>query len=373
MVGRRLTALAVFLAVVPPAFAAVPQVGGRAFLVENATTGEVLAQRDAQLRLPMASITKLMTALVVLDYARLDDVVTVGRGAASLGESTIGLVPGEQLTVRDLLAAALIQSANDAADALAVHVAGSEASFVRLMNEKARTLGLRDTHFANPHGLDAEGHYSSARDLTALARAAMRTPVVRDIVRRQTATIAGGRKLETWNDLLARFPGLIGVKTGHTENAGWSEVAAVRRPGFVLYATLLGEPTREERNSDLAQLLAWGLSQYRMLPLVERGRAYGVAELPYGKEPVAVVAARTVTRPVRLGRPLVERVVAPRTLSLPVAKGQRLGVVQVYRGRRLIASSPLVASRSVSAPGLLGRVGWYAGEAAGTVWAWVTP
>jgi len=268
MVGRRLTALAVFLAVVPPAFAAVPQVGGRAFLVENATTGEVLAQRDAQLRLPMASITKLMTALVVLDYARLDDVVTVGRGAASLGESTIGLVPGEQLTVRDLLAAALIQSANDAADALAVHVAGSEASFVRLMNEKARTLGLRDTHFANPHGLDAEGHYSSARDLTALARAAMRTPVVRDIVRRQTATIAGGRKLETWNDLLARFPGLIGVKTGHTENAGWSEVAAVRRPGFVLYATLLGEPTREERNSDLAQLLAWGLSQYRMLPLV---------------------------------------------------------------------------------------------------------
>lgn len=371
--GRRVAVLAGFLALVAPAFASNPQVTGRAYLVENATTGEVIAEQNARLRLPMASITKLMTALVVLDRARLDDIVTVGSAAAVTGESTAYLVTGERLTVGELLQAALIQSANDAATALAEHVAGSEVEFARLMNAKAKALGLSDTHFVNPHGLDAVGHYSSARDLTVLAQAAMAEPAIRTIVRTREATISGGRRLETWNDLLSTFPGLIGVKTGHTAGAGWSQAAAARGPGFVVYATLLGEPTREARNADLAELLAWGISQYRVMPLVKQGRTYATVELPYDKGELRVVARRTVERPVRLGRPLVEKVVSPREVSLPVRRGQRLGAVRVYRGGRMIASSPLVAARAVPEPGFVDRVGWYAGETAGTVWGWVTP
>ena len=290
----RVALLAAFLTLVTPAMASAPQVAGRAYLIENATTGEVVAQRNASDRVPIASITKLMTVLVTLDHARLDDVVTVSRGAAARGESTVNLAPGERLTVRELVEAALIQSANDAAVALADHLGGgSRSAFVALMNAKARELGLDDTHFANPDGLDEVGHYSSARDVTRLARVAMRNAVVREIVSTKEATIAGGRRLETWNDLLYTFPGLLGVKTGHTNGAGWSEVAAARGPGFVVYVTLLGEPTRSARNEDLTRLLAWGISRYRRLPLVEAGEAYAFAELPYGKGRLQIVAART--------------------------------------------------------------------------------
>src|SRR5439155_8993364 len=195
--------------------------------------------------------------------------------AAEVGESTINLERGERLTVRELIEAALIQSANDAAVALADYVgSGSAARFVAMMNAKARELGLTETHFVNPDGLDTPGHYSSARDVTKLAQIAMHNDFVRSIVRLRVARISG-RVLHTWNDLLATFPGLIGVKTGHTGDAGWSEVAAARGRGVTIYATLLGEPSRGARNSDLAQLLAWGLDQYRVSPVVSASRAYG--------------------------------------------------------------------------------------------------
>ena len=365
--------LAVFLAFTAPAFAATPQVGGRAYLVENATTGDVVLAKNARLRVPIASITKLMTVLVALEHARLDSVVSVTGAAAERGESSIFLRPGERLTVRELVQAALIQSANDAAAALADHVGGGDRlAFVAMMNEKARSLGLRDTRFANPDGLDAPGHYSSARDVTKLAQVAMRNPAIRGIVRRTAATISGGRRLETWNDLLYTFPGLLGVKTGHTGGAGWSQVAAARGPGFVVYATLLGEPTRARRNGDLTRLLAWGISQFRQMPIVKAERTYATAALPYDKGRLALVAARDQMRVLRLGKPLTEEVVSPSTVSLPVVKGQRLGSVRVYREGRLIASSPLVASRAVTAPSFLGRVGWYAGETVENVWGWVS-
>jgi serine-type D-Ala-D-Ala carboxypeptidase (penicillin-binding protein 5/6) len=361
------------IALAAPALAATPQVGGTAYLVENATTGDVVLAKNAGLRVPIASITKLMTVLVALERVPLDSVVTVTGAAAARGESSIFLDPGERLTVGELAKAALIQSANDAAAALADHVGGgSRAAFVEMMNAKARSLSLRDTRFANPDGLDAPGHYSSARDVSRLARVAMRNPTIRSIVRTTEATISGGRRLRTWNDLLYTFPGLLGVKTGHTNGAGWSQVAAARGPGFVVYATLLGEPTRARRNGDLTRLLAWGISQFRQMPIVKAGRTYATTALPYDKGRLGLVAARDQMRVLRLGKPLTQEVVSPRTVSLPVAKGQRLGSVRVYRQGRLIASSPLVASRAVTAPGFLGRVGWYAGETVENVWGWVS-
>ena len=363
------SALACLLAVA--ATAAPPPVRAEAYVVANGATGEVLATLDERERLPIASITKLMTALVTLDRVGLDELVTVTGRAAAVGESTINLRPGERVAVRDLLQAALIQSANDAANALAVHVAGTVPEFVALMNAHARELGLDDTHFVNPDGLDAPGHVSSARDVTKLARVAMRKPFIRETVQLVDAT-AAGRSLHTWNDLLSTFPHLLGVKTGHTDGAGWSQVAAARGGGVTIYATLLGGETREGRNEDLASLLRWGLAQYRTVWAIAGGRVYATARTAYDRPSVRLVAAKPALRLVRVDRRLVERVVAPVEVELPVRAGQRLGEVQVLERGEVVASSPLVAAAGVPLPDRLDRIGFYAGRTVHHLWGSIT-
>ncbi|HET8528902.1 MAG TPA: D-alanyl-D-alanine carboxypeptidase family protein [Gaiellaceae bacterium] len=344
--------------------AATPRIpDARAYYVVNAANGDVLVAHDARARVPIASITKLMTVLVALRHLRPDQVVTVTKGAAQVGESRIPLYAGQRITVHDLLEGALIQSANNAADALAAAAAGGDvARFVGWMNARAKQLGLRDTHFVRPDGLDAPGHVSSARDVAVLAQVAMHLPLVRQIVATSSAPIENGAfTVHTWNDLLGRFPGLIGVKTGHTNAAGWCQVAAARRPGYTIYAVILGEPTRAQRNADLARLLSWGVSEYRAVTLI-RPRTYAWAELPYGRRPLALVAPKPLVRVVRRGRPLVEKIVAPTAVPLPVAAGEPLGRVEVWSGKTLVASRPLRAARAVARPGLGGRLGFYAGR-----------
>jgi D-alanyl-D-alanine carboxypeptidase (penicillin-binding protein 5/6) len=342
--------------------AAPPPVHAKAWIVQDAATGQVLASSDAHVRLPIASITKLMTVLVTLEHRRLRDVVTVDPRAAEVGESTADLAPGEQMTIADLIEAALIQSANDAADALALSVAPSFSSFAALMNAKAAQLGLRDTHFVRPDGLDAPGHVSSAADVTKLARIAMRTRFIRDTVRRKTATISGGRTLHTWDDLLGLFPETIGVKTGHTSDAGWCQVAAARGRGVTVYATVLGSPTRSDRNDDAESLLAWGLDQFRVVPVVQRDRVYATVGVDYGLGSVGLVAASPEVAVARVGVPLTETVVAPVHASLPIRRGQVLGHVEVREGSRIVGRRDLIASRTINKPGVVGRLGWYAGR-----------
>ena len=332
----------------------------RAYLVANGRNGEVLLAQNGETRVAVASITKLMTALVALEHAKPGDTVTVGPIAASVGESTISLEAGERIPLRDLLAAMLIQSANDAAYAVAAHVGGGDVgAFVRLMNAKARKLGLRRTHFVRPDGLDTPGHVSSARDVLRLARAAMQRPVIRSLVRKRTAHIAGDRVLFGWNDLLGSFAGLVGVKTGHTAAAGWCQVAAARRDGVVLYGVVLGSPTRARRNADLAELLEWGFEQYARVAVVDDGRTYATAEIPFSDERLDLVAADAAQAIVRVGRPLVEEVVAPAVVELPVRRGARVGEIRVRSGERVIATRPLVAALEVEEPGVRTRAGWY--------------
>jgi D-alanyl-D-alanine carboxypeptidase len=249
---------------------------------------------------------------------------------------------------------------------------GDVDRFVAMMNRRARRLGLSDTNFVRPDGLDAPRHVSSARDVTKLARILMRKRVVREIVAMRDATIQGGRRLHTWNDLLGNFPGVIGVKTGHTTAAGWSEVAAVRGPGVTVYATVIGSPARSTRNGDLVELMKWGLARFRVAPIISAGRVYARAGTPYDREEVELVAPKSVPRAVLVTRPLVERVVAPRGVELPVRKGEKLGEVRVYDRGRLIGRSPLVAARSVGEPNPVERAGWYAGQAAHNMWSWIS-
>jgi D-alanyl-D-alanine carboxypeptidase len=358
---RGLLLVFVALAFAGSARAAPPTVDARAFIVVNASNGKVLASSNAHEQLPIASITKLMTVIVALQHLRPTDEVRVTAQAAHVGEESIPLRAGQVVSVHDLLEGALIQSANDAADALAAAAAGGDVpQFVDWMNEEARTLGLEDTHFVRPDGLDAPGHVSSARDVAVLAQVAMRSGVVRDIVRKRADTIEDGAfVVHTWNDLLGVFPGLIGVKTGHTGNAGWCEVAAAKRPGYTIYAVILGSPTRAQRNSDLDRLLAWGVSRYTTATLVGSGPLAYVS-LPYGRPAVALVSPRPLVRLVPAGGSLTERIVAPSAVSLPIRRGQRLGRVEVWAGSRLLGTRPLLAARSVARPGVGGRLRWYA-------------
>ena len=350
--------LAALLGAAGHAAAAVPQVAAQAFVVESAD-GTVLAERSPDEQRAIASITKLMTALVALERLSLDEVVVVPAAAAGVGGASLGLRAGERVTVRDLAVGALVPSANDAATALALRAGrGSLARFVGLMNAKAAALGLRSTRFANPHGLDQAGHHSSARDTAELLRVAARVPFVRRWSGAAAARIAGGRLVRSTDRLLARVPELVAAKTGHTGGAGWSQVGLARRGPIGIVVSVLGSPTEEQRDRDLEALLRWGLAQYRVVKAVDRARAYARVEVGWGLEPLRLVPARTVKRVLRVGRPLLERVVAARTASLPVRRGQRLGEVRVFDGGRRIATVPLVATRTVAVPSLGAKAWW---------------
>jgi D-alanyl-D-alanine carboxypeptidase (penicillin-binding protein 5/6) len=335
--------------------------------------GAVLAERNARQPRAIASITKLVTAIVALERVSPSEVVRVNARAARIGESTVYLRAGERLTVAELLRATLIRSANDAAEALALHVGrGSIPRFVALMNDKARELGLDDTSFTNPHGLDAPGHLSTARDTTTLVRYALGVPFIRDALDRTSVSLPGDRDFPTTDDLLASWPALVGGKTGHTQAAGWSEAAAAEARGVTVYGTVLGSKTRSGRNDALRTLLGYGLTRYWRIVAVDSSRVYAEVETGYGRPPVELVAPRTMARTVRDDVSLVERVIAPASTALPVREGQLLGRVEVLDGSRVVASANLVAARAVSEPGVLGKASWYVRRTAHNVWGLFT-
>ncbi|MGH9051841.1 MAG: D-alanyl-D-alanine carboxypeptidase family protein [Acidimicrobiia bacterium] len=244
--------------------AALPEVSASSWILYDQGFDRELGSLNPDERRAIASTTKMMTALVVLERAPLGELVTVSEEAAGVGEAEIGLVAGEALTVGDLLVALLIDSANDAAVALAEHVGGSEEGFVALMNETARRLGLADTHFANPHGLDDSGHYSTARDLLAIALAGMENPTFADLVGTRRAPFpstpdGGEREALTTNTLLRSYPGTFGVKTGFTDEAGLALVAAAQQDERRVYAVVLGS---EDHFADTVALLEYGFTAF---------------------------------------------------------------------------------------------------------------
>jgi len=349
-----------------------PAIDAHAYLVMNAATGEVLLSKNADKRLAIASLTKLMTVDVALQRLDLNQSVTVSKAAVKAGEESAHLRAGERIKVSDLVRAALIQSANDAADALADAASGGNRTlFAIWMNDEAQKIGLTHTQFVRPDGLDAPGHYSSARDITRLARWVMGLPVVRADVRMRTSMISRGRRLTTWNDLLGVFRGVVGVKTGHTDEAGWCQVALLRRGELQIYATILGSPSRSQRNHDLAALLRFALSRFQVVPVARVGDPLAKVETAYGLALVPVTVSRSLTVSVRSDRALVEKLVMPRRLALPVKRGQHVGEVRVYSGGKFLGARDLVAMRSVGKPGLLGKVGWYGKQTIHNLVGWL--
>lgn len=310
-----------------------PNIGAQAALLADLHTGEILFERAADGRRPIASITKVMTALVALEETDLDDVVTVTReavfGPRDYGySSTLGLRVGERRTVEDLLYALLLGSANDAAVALAVHVDGSQAAFLERMDRRAAALGMRRTHFASVHGLDDSGR-STARDVLRMVRAAMSHPPFNRITAARFHTIAGpgpDRVIQNRNVLLWLYDGAFGTKTGTTVGAGPCVVAAAARNGRRLVSIVLhaeGEPF-----SDAATLLNHGFEGFTRTTIVETGEALGPVQLRGGSVEAAAGATLEALVPtVAMDRIEATIEVDPRA-AFPPAPGERIGWIR---------------------------------------------
>lgn len=349
---------------IDPALAATaPRISAAAAVLMDAQTGAVLYARRMHQRRDPASTTKIMTALLALEYGRLGDPVTVSRRAASTPGSSMGLRPGDVYALADLLAGLLLGSGNDAAVAIAEHISGSEEAFVARMNQRARELGLRNTRFRNPHGLTAPGHYSSAYDLAVLTRHVLRHPVFRRLVCTRAATACeqvGGRLLRLYNTnrLLWGYALAEGVKTGTTAAAGRCLVAAASLGGHRLIAVVLNAP---DRFRDAQELLSWGFAHFSLRRVLEQGEA--VAELPVAAgtrpavravaaEPLWVVAPRAAWGSGRLAW----RLHLPAQVTAPVRRNAALGRAAVTLDGREVAAVRLVAAEDIPARSWLWRV-----------------
>jgi D-alanyl-D-alanine carboxypeptidase (penicillin-binding protein 5/6) len=324
-------------------------------------SGRILYALNSSQPVPMASLTKVMTALLVLENGYLDQKVYISSMAAETGESTVSLEPGEILSRRQLLYALLLSSANDAATALAESVAGSEDNFVAMMNRRAQELGLNDTHFSNSHGLNAPDHYSSAYDLAVLSRKAMTDPVFQQIVATKSAVLpwAGNpwpRFLINQNRLLFRYSGAIGIKTGYTRQAGNCVIGEAQRGSLRLIAVVMHSP---DVYDDIENLLNYGFNNYQAYDIDGSLQPVSV-KVSGGLEPA--VDARPERQLMAAVLPGEERELSYKTAVLPavaapIKQGAVLGDINIFLDGSQIGAVDLVATSDIPArPGFWARM-----------------
>jgi serine-type D-Ala-D-Ala carboxypeptidase (penicillin-binding protein 5/6) len=373
--AARLAALAaIALATLPLAATAraagpPPRLDARAWALIDARDGEVIASHAARRRLPIASTTKLMTAWVVLHELPLGRIVRAAPYAPTHGESLLNLRPGRRIGVRDLLYGLILRSGNEAAYDLALAAAGSEARFVRQMNRYAAALGLTDTHYANPIGLDQRGNHSSALDLTSLARRLLQVPAFAKIAGSQRAVLRSvhpRRRIATIDKLLDLAPWVNGVKTGHTRQAEYVLVGSGRRKGVELIAAVVGAATDEDRFEGALHLLEYGFSQYRRRVPVHAGQALARPSIRYQGGELPLRAAHGVAAGVCRGQRVEVAVRAPRQVTGPVRRGAVLGRAIVRIDGLRDAATPLRAARAVPAASAWDRARSFAAGSA--VW-----
>ncbi|MBO8140999.1 MAG: D-alanyl-D-alanine carboxypeptidase [Firmicutes bacterium] len=366
--------LAVLFCAAAVTFAAQPStanpdlpVSARSAILIEAHSGRVLFEKNAHEPLPPASVTKVFTLAVALEALRdgrvaLDDLVTVSRRAASMGGTQVYLEVGEQMSFRDLLYGIAVESANDAAVAVAEHLAGTEEAFARRMNERARQLGAQNTQLANASGLPPEDvgmagmpHVTSAYDVAVVSRYAYTLPMFEELVSTYgpyRVRVGTRAEREFWNRnrLLRSYEGANGIKTGFTQEAGYCLAASAVRDGLHLLAVVLGAPSRDSRDEDIRTLLNWGFSQYQAQEVVEDSEPFGRVRVAKGLEDnVGVVASRAVRVVVPRGtKAQVEREVRleERVLA-PVSRGQAMGELIVLQDGQEIDRVELVAAADI--------------------------
>lgn len=322
------------------------------------SSGEILLSKNPDEKLPPASITKIMTMLLVMEALdsgkiKLEDIVTTSKNASSKGGSQIWLKEGEQMTVNDMLKATAIGSANDACTALGEHIAGGETEFVAMMNQRAKELGMNNTNFENPSGLDdtAENHYSTARDVAIMSCELMKHEKIKEYTTVWMDSLRNGEtELVNTNRLVRFYEGTTGVKTGTTSKAGYCVSASAERDGMELVAVVLGSDNSTERFEDAKKLLNWGFANYTVYqPIVDASLITNVNVL-YGKENVISPITKEI-KPILIKKgtedKITQRVDICLDVEAPVEKGQKLGTVYFETDGETITSCPIISENYV--------------------------
>jgi D-alanyl-D-alanine carboxypeptidase (penicillin-binding protein 5/6) len=339
-----------------------PPVLARSWGLIDARTGDVLTSHAGNRRLPIASTTKLMTAYVALKELPLGKIVRAVPYEAEADESVMDLRPGQRISVRDLLYGLILLSAGDAAHTLAVRSAGSSKRFVAQMNRYAAALGLSNTHYANPVGLDQKGNYSSALDLMTLTRHLLAIPAfakIADSREAELTSVRPPRRIKSINELLEDAPWVTGVKTGHTWGAEYVLVGAGRKKGTELISDAIGAPTDETRFSDNLELLEWGFRQYHHRRAIHRGQSLASPSIRYAGGELPLRAAHPVTVGLRQGQQLEIDVEAPSQVTGPIRRGAKLGRAEVFVDGAPAGAVALRAGRTIAKADLVDRARYF--------------
>ncbi|MNZ62295.1 D-alanyl-D-alanine carboxypeptidase DacF precursor [compost metagenome] len=332
----------------------------------DADTGTIIFEKKSHEKLPPASITKIMTMLLTMEAIdkgklKLTDKVTASEYASSMGGSQIFLEPGEQMTVDELLKGVAMASGNDASVALAEKIAGTEKVFVKMMNDRARQLGLKDTHFENCNGLPVENHYSSAHDIAMISRELLKyegitkyTGSYQDYLRKETEKPFW---LVNTNKLVRFYNGADGLKTGYTSEAKFCLAATAKRDGLRLISVVLGEPNTKTRNSEVSSMFDYGFSQYSVQPIYKTGEIIGKVKIKKGKTSnIELAASRTMSVLIKKGSEpgsITQKLELPDKLVAPVQEGQVIGKLVVYQDGKPITEFELKAATSID------KAGWW--------------
>lgn len=320
----------------------------KAFVLMDPVSGRILLEKNSEEKRPMASTTKIMTAIIALEKGNLKSQVKVSSKAASVVGSSFHLKYGEVLSLEDMLYGLMLPSGNDAATAIAEHIGGTEENFVEMMDQRALELGALNTQFKNPHGLDDDQHYTTAKDLALIARQAWSIYKFREIVQTKTKDIKEGinpRQISNTNQLLWEFKGANGIKTGTTPNAGKCLVAAAYKNSFQLISVVLGS---NNAFIDSGKLLNYGFANYKLTPLIRKNKHYATVPVQNGNfEEVGLMAKDGISLPLTESEAVKFNLVVPKKIKAPVAKGEQIGELQVFIGNNLASSTPLIAMKEV--------------------------
>ena len=315
----------------------------KAILVDG-TTGRILFEKNIDEQSLIASTTKIMTALIVCEQCNVLDRMRIPKEAVGIEGSSMYLQEGEVLTLQELLYGLMLQSGNDAAVALAIYCGGTVEGFVELMNDKAHTLGLSNTHFANPNGLDAPGHYSTARDLAVLAAYAMKNPVFHQTVSTKSLKIAQ-RYLTNHNKLLWRVEGADGVKTGYTRAAGRILVSSATRSGRRLICVTIDDP---DDWNDHSSLLEQGFSGFQVRQLVRAGEVLGTVETAGGRSgQVKLLAGADFSYALGEHERVTTEITGPGFVYAPVVQGAQAGFAHICVDGESVGKVPLVYGETI--------------------------
>ena len=342
-----------------------PQVLAKSWALIDGQTGEVLTSHAGNERRLVASTTKLMTAYVAMKDLPLGKIVEAQPYEYEYGESVMGLQAGEKISVRDLLYGLIMLSAGDAAHTLAIESAGSVKKFVGQMNKYAAALGLTNTHYENPIGLDSKKNYSSALDLAALTEELEKDPVFAMLADTRETTLRSlhpPRKIKSINELLEMAPWVTGVKTGHTWKAGYVLVGSGSRHGIRLIAVDIDAPTDETRFSDAFELLEWGFGQYHRRKALRQGEEFASPAIKYSGGELPLVAGHSLKVAMRAGQRAEVEVEAPAKVSGPIRRGAQLGTATVSVAGLRAGTVPLLASRSIPAASAFDKARGFIGE-----------